>query len=62
MADIDTGLIAKALRNHGHTVEFIHRLPDNGGAYQFTVDGKLFTLDEVRHLLEHEEPEAPLQH
>lgn len=52
---VDTGLIAKLLRDHGHSVEHIHHIPENAGEYQFVVDGKLFTLSEVRGLLEHEE-------
>jgi hypothetical protein len=52
MVDID--LIAKTLRDHGHTVEHVHQIPANAGAYEFTVDGRLLTLEQARELLERE--------
>ena len=50
MVDID--LILQKLRALGHAVEHPHAIPSNAGDYEFTVDGKLLTLAEVRSLLE----------
>ena len=52
---IDTDLIVKLLRSHGHTVEFVVPVPDNAGDYEFSVDGTLLTLAETRQLLESED-------
>jgi hypothetical protein len=51
---IDIELIAKTLRDHGHTVGHIIPVPDNGGEYEIEVDGNLLPLGEIRELLEHE--------
>ncbi|MDE1178506.1 MAG: hypothetical protein PW789_18185 [Edaphobacter sp.] len=53
---VDIELISKALRDNGHTVEHVHHIPENAGEYEFTVDGNLLTLEQVRALLESEEP------
>lgn len=53
--DIDTGLIATLLRSHGHTVGHVIPIPDNGGEFEFEVDGNLLSLAEVRALLEVED-------
>jgi hypothetical protein len=50
--DIDVELIAKTLRDHGHTVHNIIPVPDNAGQYEFEVDGGLLTLEETRDLIE----------
>ena len=52
---IDTDLIVKLLREHGHTVESVFHVPENAGEYEFTVDGTLLTLAETRELLERED-------
>ena len=52
---IDTDLIVKLLRDHGHTVESVFHVPENAGEYEFTVDGTLLTLSETRELLERED-------
>ncbi len=52
---IDTDLIVKLLRNHGHTVQSVVHVPDNAGDYEFSVDGTLLSLAETRQLLEHED-------
>ena len=52
---IDTDLIVKLLRNHGHKVESVFHVPENAGEYEFSVDGTLLTLAETRELLERED-------
>jgi predicted Rdx family selenoprotein len=52
---IDTDLIVKLLREHGHTVESVFHVPENAGEYEFSVDGNLLTLAETRELLERED-------
>ncbi|MGD0647077.1 MAG: hypothetical protein ABR971_03710 [Acidobacteriaceae bacterium] len=52
---IDTDLIVKLLRNHGHKVESVFHVPENAGEYEFSVDGTLLTLSETRELLERED-------
>ncbi len=52
---IDTDLIVKLLRDHGHSVEAAFHVPENAGEYEFSVDGALLTLAETRQLLEHED-------
>jgi hypothetical protein len=54
MVDID--LIVQTLRNHGHRVETVIRVPDNAGEYEFIVDGNTLNLEETRSLLEQDEP------
>jgi hypothetical protein len=53
MTDID--LLVEAIRNHGHTVGSVIRVPNNAGEYEIIVDGNTLTLSEVRQLLEQEE-------
>ena len=53
--DIDVDLIANLLRHRGHNVGHIIPVPDNGGEYEFEVDGNLLTLSETRGLLEQED-------
>lgn len=53
MVDID--LITQELRALGHTVQHAHSIPSNAGDYEFTVDGKILTLAQVRALLETEQ-------
>lgn len=53
--DIDIDLIANLLRGRGHNVGYIIPVPDNGGEYEFEVDGNLLTLAETRGLLEQED-------
>jgi hypothetical protein len=52
---IDTDLIVKVLRDHGHKVESVFHVPENAGEYEFLVDGTLLTLSETRQLLERED-------
>ena len=52
---IDTDLIVKLLRAHGHKVESVFHVPENAGEYEFSVDGTLLTLSETRQLLERED-------
>jgi hypothetical protein len=52
---IDTDLIVKLLRSHGHTVETVFHVPENAGEYEFSVDGTLLSLAETRELLERED-------
>jgi predicted Rdx family selenoprotein len=56
---IDVNLIATTLRSHGHTVGHIIPVPDNGGEYEFEVDGVLLSLTETRDLLEREDGDLP---
>ncbi len=53
--DIDIDLISNLLRGRGHKVGHIIPVPDNGGEYEFEVDGNLLTLAETRGLLELED-------
>ncbi len=53
--DIDIDLIVNLLRKRGHNVGHIIPVPDNGGEYEFEVDGNLLTLTETRGLLEQED-------
>jgi len=53
--EIDTDLIVQALRRKGHTVGHVIPVPDNGGEFEFEVDGNLLPLTEARALLEHDE-------
>lgn len=50
--EIDVELIRKTLRDRGHAVGHIIPVPDNGGEYEFEVDGGLLSLAEARALLE----------
>jgi len=52
---IDVDLIRKTLRDRGHAVGHIIPVPDNGGEYEFEVDGNLLSLAETRGLLEQED-------
>jgi hypothetical protein len=52
---IDTDLIVKLLRDHGHKVESVFHVPENAGEYEFSVDGTLLSLAETRQLLERED-------
>ena len=52
---VDTDLIVKLLREHGHTVESVVPVPENAGEYEFSVDGNLLSLTETRELLELED-------
>jgi len=53
--EIDTDLIVAALRRKGHTVGHVIPVPDNGGEFEFEVDGNLLPLTETRALLERDE-------
>jgi hypothetical protein len=53
MVDID--LIVQTLRQHGHHVESVFRVPDNAGEYEFIIDGNTLNLEEARQLLEQDE-------
>ena len=53
---IDTDLIIQDLRQRGHTVGHVISIPENAGEYEFMVDDQLLTLEQVRALLESEEP------
>jgi hypothetical protein len=53
--DIDIDLITKLLRERGHAVGHVIPVPDNGGEYEFEVDGALLSLAETRALLEVED-------
>ena len=52
---IDTDLIVKLLRSHGHKFDSVFHVPENAGEYEFSVDGTLLTLSETRQLLERED-------
>ncbi len=58
---LDTDLLVIALRNQGHAVEHVHKVPDNAGEYEFTIDGNLYTLEQARDLLAMDEPKAEQQ-
>lgn len=49
MVDYDT--LVASLRNFGFNVERVIEVPENAGDSQFMIDGKLFTLTEVRLML-----------
>lgn len=49
---IDSKLIVEQLRNRGHAVGHVTKVPENAGEYEFEVDGKLLTLSETRALLD----------
>ena len=49
---VDTELLVQALRDKGHVVEHAHRIPENAGAYELSVDGTVLTLEQARALLE----------
>jgi hypothetical protein len=53
MTDID--LLVEAIRNHGHTVGSVIRVPNNAGEYEIIVDGNALNLEEARQLLEQDE-------
>jgi hypothetical protein len=53
---IDTDLIVQDLRSLGHTVGHVISIPENAGEYEFLVDGQILTLQQVRELLESEQP------
>jgi hypothetical protein len=53
MVDID--LVVNALRSRGHSVETVYPVPENAGDWEFSVDGTLMPLEEVRHLLEQDD-------
>lgn len=60
MVDYDT--LVASLRMHGFAVERVMQVPENAGDSQFLVDGKLFTLAEVRLMLvaaDEKEPDRP---
>ena len=52
--ETDTDLIVETLRSRGHNVGRVIPVPENAGEYEFTVDGNLLSLAEVRALLEQE--------
>ncbi len=51
---VDIELLANALRAKGHAVDHAHKIPDNAGAYELSVDGQVLTLDQARALLDDE--------
>lgn len=53
MVDID--LLVKELRAKGHTVEGVHRVPDNAGDYELVIDGSGLSLEEARQVLEQDQ-------
>jgi hypothetical protein len=53
MVDID--LLVAALRDRGHTVENVIRVPENAGEYEMTVDGNFLNLEQARAFLEADE-------
>jgi hypothetical protein len=55
---IENKLISKLIRERGHAVGHVIPVPDNGGEYEFEVDGGLLTLAETRGLLELEDAQA----
>ncbi len=59
---VDIELIANQLRAYGHTVTHIHNAPNNGGTYEFTVDGNIVTLEEARALLAADEETGKPKH
>jgi len=55
MADVDIDLIIQELRDYGHTVEGVHRVPSNAGDYEFIIDGEAYSLEEAREILEEDQ-------
>ncbi len=51
---LDMDLIVQSLKDKGHEVGPIFPVPDNAGEEEFTVDGEILTLTEVRALLANE--------
>ncbi len=49
MVDYDT--LVASLRTSGFNVERVIEVPENAGESQMVIDGKLFTLSEVRLML-----------
>lgn len=52
---IDTELLVNQLRAYGHDVTHVITIPNNGGRYEFTVDGAVLSLEEARGLLADDE-------
>lgn len=50
MVDID--LLIKELQAKGHTVQYVHHVPDNAGEYELTIDGDYVNLEQARRVLE----------
>ncbi len=48
---LDKDLLIGALREQGHEVGPVFPVPENAGEYEFTVDGDVLTLEQVRALL-----------
>jgi hypothetical protein len=57
LAMVDIDLLVKELRDRGHTVEGVHRVPENAGEYELIVDGNELSLEEARRVLELDETE-----
>lgn len=57
MVDYDT--LVASLRTHGFAVERVIQVPETAGDSQFMIDGKLFTLTEVRNMLAEAEERRP---
>lgn len=51
MGMIDYNVVVASLRTYGFAVERVIQVPENAGDSQFLIDGKLFTLTEVRAML-----------
>lgn len=50
--ETDTDLIVEMLRSRGHNVTHVIPVPENAGECEFTVDGDLLSLAEVRALID----------
>lgn len=48
---VDYDALVASLRTFGFNVERVIRVPENAGESQLVIDGKLFTLSEVRLML-----------
>ena len=48
---VDYDALVASLRTFGFNVEQVVRVPENAGESQIMIDGKLFTLAEVRLML-----------
>lgn len=59
---IDTDLIVNQLRAFGHDVTHVITTPNNGGRYEFTVDGAVLTLEEARGLIADDEAAGKPKH